>query len=59
MFANLIRKLSQLGNSRMCPVRRVCAWCSREMGIAMWDVPKSEPAPEATHGMCEECAKKE
>ncbi len=37
------------------PVKRVCGWCPKDMGLADWESP--EPG-KVTHGLCEECSKK-
>ena len=37
-------------------VRRVCAWCGLEMGVAEFEW---EPPGGVTHGMCEACKRVE
>lgn len=38
------------------PVRRICAWCNKDLGLA--DYTMKEPG-RITHAMCEECNKRE
>jgi hypothetical protein len=38
------------------PVRRVCAWCQKDLGLADYT---SKEAGLVTHAICEECLEKE
>jgi len=41
-------------SEKQYPVRRVCSWCKKEMGIA--DFTRSEPGG-ITHAICDDCQK--
>ena len=45
----------QGGPEKQYPVRSVCAWCNKDLGLA--DYTSKEPG-EITHSICEECKKK-
>lgn len=38
------------------PVKRMCAWCKLDMGLASFD---SKYPDQVSHGMCQKCADKE
>jgi hypothetical protein len=38
-------------------IKRICAWCNRDMGWAIWEN-FDESLPRITHSICDECSTK-